>query len=187
MAQLGNSPRQHTVVRVEARKSFSMAFTVEKRNGAPVNLTGCTIRFVLAQPKHRGGAVLVTKTLTLHDAENGLAWLDVQASELDLTEDEYPFAITLVTATSYSSLTVKGVFSVQENVDPAEDVHIADIPPQGLTAILSDTNQVTLRLDHVPDIDLQLAAAAAEAAAASATAAAASLVSIQALLDLVEP
>lgn len=119
MSTLRNTPRSHTVLMLEARKSyaFGLNFLTEKTK-TPIDVTGATTRMTVANPARKGGAVLFTETAAEVDAATGKLLFELQAADLDLAEDEYPFAITLTTPLGYSTLVMKGVLALQDNVDP---------------------------------------------------------------------
>lgn len=173
MAQLSTTPRQQTVLRFAARKSVALSIEVIRdttEEDGYADLTGSTITFVMAEPKHKGGVVLLTKAATALDLLKGLMRVDFQSAELDLAEEEYPFAITLTSPEGYSVLLAKGVVALEDNVDPAESVHTLVAPPVGLTIILMDKNKIVVKIDHAPDQLLNALYQAAEDAAASAAA-----------------
>lgn len=173
MSTLSTSPRQLTTLQLEARKSVAISLLVirdtDEEDGV-ADLTGSVIRFVMANPKHLGAAVLLNLTFADLDMVNGLMRLDIQAAQLDLAEGEYPFGITLTSDEGYSSLIVKGVVAIEENTDPTESVHDLVAPPVGLSVTLMEANRIVVKVDHHPDELLNALYQAAEDAAAAALA-----------------
>lgn len=151
MGALGNTPRSQTVLRLEARKSFAFGLQFKlKSDETPIDLTGATVRLVLAKQPYAGGDVLFTKTATLLDAELGLAQFELQALDLDLAEGEYPFAVTLVSALGYSTPIMKGVFDVAENADPSTAGTYAGVnPTTNLAAYLEGGDLVSVEVASI--------------------------------------
>ena len=120
MAKLSNSPRQALNFDLERRKSYSFKFVMRHANGVPVDLTGCTIRFVM---KPLGADedpfdltnLLVNSEATLGSTGEGL--FAFQAAELDGDPGEYPYAIVMWTPDNYSSVLMKGTVNLVDNTE----------------------------------------------------------------------
>ena len=114
MAQLVNTPRSETLLRLEARKSFSFALRIADGNGRPFDLTGAALE--LSVRRRRDPKNLITNSTAVIGgaASAGYARFNLQASDLDLSEGEYPFAITLLDE-GYSSVLVRGTLEIVEN------------------------------------------------------------------------
>lgn len=148
---LGNAPRRTTVVALEAGKSFAFELEFVHDTGLAYDLTGCTLRLVLAQPQHKGGAVLLTENAVVLAPLLGEAQFELQAADLALAEGEYPFAITLVTADGYSVPVDKGIFDIRANVDATTtNVYTGVDVSQGLKVTLGTGNRVTVELTSLP-------------------------------------
>jgi hypothetical protein len=153
----GNSPGQHTVIALEARRSFAFGLQFKKVSGEAVSLTGATVRFVLAQPPHKGGTVLLTKTATAVDLALGLVQVELQAADLDLAEAEYPFAVTLVSAAGYSTPVMKGSVDLRENADPdTSGTYTGFNPSTEMAVYLEDGGLVEVRVAQLDGMTLQV-------------------------------
>lgn len=183
---ISTDPVQETLFRLKQHRPFSLTLTCEKQDKSRVSLAGCSLRLVIVDLRHKGGAVRVSVDATLVSAADGTARFDVQADELSFDPGIYDMAITLTSAEGYASTIVEGEVELTYNPDPTVPVdHGGVVPPLSLTATLRDTNQVSVRVHHHPDsvlLDAELAATtsasaagiSADEAAASAAAAAAS-------------
>lgn len=166
MAYIGNTPGQATILRVEARKSFSLGLWITDSHGRYANLAGCTLTIVAkSQPLDissdatnllAANAVAAVPTPAL-----GYARFDIQAATLDLLPAEYDYAIVLRTAEGYSSVIVKGLLDVQQNTEFSSTAssYSSVSPPQSLTVMLQGTNSINVvmgsqlppGMNYVPD------------------------------------
>lgn len=153
MAQLKNTPKQLTQFRLEARKSFALSLWFQTKAAAPFNrvdLTGCTVRFVMAKRVYKGGGWVIDKTCTV-DGPIGLARLTLQAADLDLVADTYDYAVTLLTAEGYSVLVMKGEVELLPNADiVTTGTYTLGNPAQSLAIELSSDKNVVLSLEALP-------------------------------------
>lgn len=149
MAYAGNSPRDVTIIRAEARKSLSLAIWITDPNGRPLDITGTTLRIVAKKRGATGGndaANLFTNAFAeLVDPENGFARFSLQAYDLDHAPGEYAYAIVLWSE-GYSSVIVKGVIDIQPNTewDSLTAEYMPDAVSQALTVVMS--GNVTLEV-----------------------------------------
>ena len=112
---ISNSPRETTVIEIEARKSLALNLYFKDSTGALLNMEDGTLSFVAAKVDRQGVVTpLVDVLADMTLAANGLARVKVQADELSIKAGEYPFAITL-TLEGYSTVVVKGHIKVVEN------------------------------------------------------------------------
>src|SRR5690606_5867939 len=141
-----------TVLRLEARKSCSFRLELLYANDVPLDLTGSIFSFVLAQPEHLGGNILIDEAGVLEDPENGLVRFNLQATDLELDDTEYPYAVTWINPDGYSSVVMKGSTEIIENTEIASLGYEYDLtaPPQGFTLRFCDYNRITLKLNHLP-------------------------------------
>lgn len=139
---LGNSPTQHTLLRLEARKSFSLGVVLYDPDGRPVDLTDCQLRLVAAGPE---GANLFAgdDEAIVDEPTDGYARFEVQASTLDHPAGEYPYVLVLV-ASGYSSVLVKGTVVIEDNPehDSVGETFDTVQPAQQLTAVLAGRNVI---------------------------------------------
>lgn len=125
MAQISNLPTQPVVLRVAARKSFSFAVHVVTTKFAPVTLDGSTVTIVMKSPRAGTDTVddaenlITNSTGTITNPTQGYARFDLQATDLDVPDGEYPFIIVLTTPSGYSIPAVQGVFDITYNPEYA--------------------------------------------------------------------
>ena len=141
MTMISNTPRQHDVLRLEARRSFSLRVNVkdEAEDGTLTarDITGATVTLVIVEPAHHGGQTLLTKVADLVTPTDGYARLNVQSADLALPEGEYPFAIVYEEASGYSRTGRKGVVEILDNADPGQDnTYTGGTPPFELDIII---------------------------------------------------
>lgn len=142
MTYLGNSPEVQTVLRLEARKSFSLGMWIKDNLGHPLDITGVQIRIV-ARPKlvaaDPGDAqnLIINSDAVLEQPGQGYARFNIQASELDHTPGEYLFAIVMV-ANGYSSVIVEGPLIIDPNTEfsSVDDVYLPSLPPTHMVDII---------------------------------------------------
>lgn len=151
MSYLGNSPVEQTVLRVEARKSFSLAIHITNFNGAPLDITDCTLSLVAKRQQNADDPaddanLIENATAELVDPEQGYARFNIQASDLDHEPGEYPFAIVLIDQ-GYSAVIVKGVLDLQPNTEWASTTatYTGVNPPTGLTVALRSRQVLSVR------------------------------------------
>ena len=126
MVMLSNSPREQTLLRLEQAKSLTFGLHVTSYNGVPIDLTGATLTFHMAEQSNvpnTPGTILFSKVAEMEDAERGFARFELQAAELDHKAGEYDFDITYLNASGYSVLLVKGVVQLQLNTDRTASGH----------------------------------------------------------------
>lgn len=148
MGTLGNTPRQHTTLTLEARKSYAFGVKFLHRSSKqPVDITGAMVRFTSS---YAGEQVLDVDAEIL-DAELGLAQVNLQAAQLDLPVREYPFTLTLVSATGYSTVVAKGTLDLQENTEAESTLstYLPHNPSTNLAAYLEGGDVVQVHVDQV--------------------------------------
>ena len=143
MAKLSNSPVEATVLEVEARKSFAFTVTIAAPNGAPADLTGAAVRFVVGLPE--GATLEVPAVIDMPLA--GTAVVPVQADDLALDAGAYPFVVVLVTG-GYSLVLVKGDLKVRANPEQASasQEYGGASPATGLSVVLAGLQVVRVTL-----------------------------------------
>jgi hypothetical protein len=120
---LGNTPRRETNLAVEASKSYVLGlyFVQQSANESdepfPLDLTGCEVRFVMAEPPQRGSTEVLTMLAVLEQPETGLAQLRFQAADLTLEPGSYAYDVTLIPPSGYSTPILKGYVEVGANTD----------------------------------------------------------------------
>ncbi|QOC56125.1 minor tail protein [Microbacterium phage Zhengyi] len=144
MAYTGNSPVDEVVLRLQARKSFSLGIWIADQNDNPLDITGCTLRFVARKSVPStvidDGDNLVTNSVAVVNAPTlGYAIFSFQASELDWTPGEYLFAIVL-SDEGYSATIVQGHIELEQNTEftSITETYSPAAPPTHLRALLRD-------------------------------------------------
>lgn len=122
MATLTNSPRQALNFDLERRKSYTFQTLVLQANGTPVDLTGCTLTFVLKPATHDDddfdtANILVNSIALISDPLGGMGVFAFQAAELDQEPGEYNAAIVLWSPQGYSTLLAKGTVNILANAE----------------------------------------------------------------------
>lgn len=151
MAYLGNTPTQSlTILRLEARKSFSFGLYLMDATRRPVDLTGAVLTFThintvhgLQNPEAPLLSDIVSYTATLVSPLAGYARFDLQAAQLNLPLEEYPFTITLKTVNGYTVVIDKGLIALQQNTEflATTSTFTSGAPEQSLDVLLQE-NQV---------------------------------------------
>lgn len=147
MKALSNSPLDHTILRLEQRKSFSFGLWIVEANQKKRDLSGATIRLTAREAPMRGARLADSKLVlereaTIIDAPKGYARIDLQASDLNLVAASYPYSITLVGNDGYSSTIVKGEIEVVGNPEmlSTTEQYGPLTPPQDLNVVLRGPN-----------------------------------------------
>ena len=122
MSYLGNSPTEELILRLEARKSFSLALWLQDSNGHPLDVTGAELRMVVKRepldPDDSTDAdnLIGAGDAAIIDGPLGYARLSLQAEDLDFTPGEYPYSIVLWHE-GYSTVLAKGTLDLQQNTE----------------------------------------------------------------------
>lgn len=124
MAYLTNTPQEQTILRLEARKSFSVTVRFVDINGKHCDLTSATVRLVVKKRPfdpddiNDDDNLISTPEAIIDDPPSGVCRFDVQASDLDLdVTGDYRFAIVLTTDQGYTGVVVAGPVTIVENPD----------------------------------------------------------------------
>lgn len=157
MTHLGNSPAQHTVLRLEARKSFALGVFLADPNGRPVDLSGSTLTLVSKLPGDTStddysNIFGFDAVAHVEDPEFGFARFRVQAATLDIPAGEYPFAIVLLSEMGYSSVLVKGTMEMVDNPEyySAQYSYSEAQPSQTLNLLLENRSVLRVTVGHAP-------------------------------------
>lgn len=151
MAKLTNTPRANLVLELERRKSFMLRVSVLNSDGTKVDLTGCTLRFVLKEAQFDNDDfdatnLIVNDVATITDPTEGYGVFNFQAAELDSEPGEYYATIVMWTPDGYSLVLVKPTVHLLENTESAsmQQTYNLSNPP--------DAVEVTLRGVQVVNI-----------------------------------
>ena len=161
MAKLTNTPRSNLVLDLERRKSFIFQVSVSNVDGTPVDLTGCTLRFVMKEASFDNDAfdlnnIIVNSEANIAEPTLGYGVFSFQANELDGEPGEYSGTIVLWTSTGYSLVLLKPTINLLENTESLSMQHeyLAANPPSEVELQLRGNQVVnittaTLRPDVV--------------------------------------
>lgn len=153
MKRLGNTPTKLTNFYLDRGKSFAFAVTFEDKHHEPFDTTGSEVRIVVEEPEHFGGAEVIAIPAEEVDASIGHYQFQLQATDLLLEPAEYPYDITLVSASGYSTPVVKGAFVIGSNTDDdAGNVYPGIYSGQSLVATLDNGAVIKLCLDFAEGI-----------------------------------
>lgn len=112
---LTNVPQQHTSLRLAARKSFALTVKFQDSQGHTLPTPGMSIELVVGKGAYSGAAGF-SLTPAVANTEQGLFRFDLQASHLDLPEDEYPYEI-VADSLGYSTIAIRGTLEIEDSVD----------------------------------------------------------------------
>jgi hypothetical protein len=156
---LTNTPRDQTVFRLAARKSFALGLEfVDLETDEPISIEGCSISLVAKKQDYLGGAVQLDLVAELIDDVGGVAQFNLQASDLDLDENEYPFSITFLSSLGYSTLLCDGVIDIQQNAESAAigSDYTGINPSSNLAVYLNDGKFIKVRVASVHNITAEM-------------------------------
>ena len=157
MAKLSNSPKQALNFDLERRKSFTFRVRLKYSDGSLVNLTGCTLRFVMKS----AGAVddhfdlnnlVVNSEATIGAPHTGEGVFAFQAAELDGDPGEYDYSIVLWSPDNFSTVLTKGVVNLLDNCE-AHSMHrlySATAPTSALELTLRGGDVVEVEVVSLP-------------------------------------
>ena len=121
MVTLSNSPKSETLLRLEARKSFSLALVVTDAHSRPLDVSTATLRLVIKRKLAATGMddaenLIVDETAVPVDAVNGRVRFDLQAADLNVKPADYPYVAVLENE-GYSTVLFRGTVEVLENAE----------------------------------------------------------------------
>ncbi len=145
MAYIGNSPQETTVLRLEARKSFALSVWVRDANGRPLDISTTELRLVMKKLPEDTANLITNAVAETVDAVEGFARFNLQASDLDHTAGEYPFALVM-DVDGYSAVVAKGIVDLQQNTDytSLNSSYLPANAPSGVTLHVGERSSVTL-------------------------------------------
>ena len=122
MARLTNTPQQQLFFDLERRKSYSFRCRLLYADRTPLDLTGCTLRFVVKQSEYDDDMfdsenLVVNSEAAISTPLSGEGVFNFQAAELDADPGAYNYSIVLWTADGFSAVVVKGSFNLHPNTD----------------------------------------------------------------------
>ena len=157
MAKLSNSPKQALNFDLERRKSFTFRVRLKYSDGSLVNLTGCTLRFVMKS----AGAVddhfdlnnlVVNSEATIGAPHTGEGVFAFQAAELDGDPGEYGYSIVLWSPDNFSTVLTKGVVNLLDNSESHSmpRLYSATAPTSALELTLRGGDVVEVEVVSLP-------------------------------------
>ena len=159
MAKLSNSPKQALNFDLERRKSFTFRVRLKYSDGSLVNLTGCTLRFVMKS----AGAVddhfdlnnlVVNSEATIGAPHMGEGVFAFQAAELDGDPGEYGYSIVLWSPDNFSTVLAKGVINLLDNSEShsMHRLYSATAPTSALELTLRGGDVVEVEVVSLPQV-----------------------------------
>ena len=153
MKRLGNTPTKQTNFFLDRGKSFAFAVMFEDKHEQPLDMTGGEVRIVVEEPQHFGGAEVIQVRAEEVDASVGHFEFELQASELLLEPAEYPYDITFLSASNYSTPVVKGFFVIGDNTDDdVSNTYPGIDSSQGVKVVWDNGATIKLCLDFAEGI-----------------------------------
>lgn len=147
---LGNSPRRETSFTVEASKSYAFGMQFKTVDGLPVDLTSCIVRLVITEPPYAGGTEVVNTLAVSVDPTTGFTWFNLQAEDLALEPGSYPYDITLVPESGYSTPIIKGYFEIGSNTDQdASNVYETLNTASDITVTFEQGDVISIKIERV--------------------------------------
>ena len=163
MAKLSNSPKQALNFDLERRKSFTFRVRLKYSDGSLVNLTGCTLRFVMKS----AGAVddhfdlnnlVVNSEATIGAPHTGEGVFAFQAAELDGDPGEYDYSIVLWSPDNFSTVLAKGVINLLDNSEShsMHRLYSATAPTSALELTLRGGDVVEVEVVSLPQVPVSV-------------------------------
>ena len=150
MAKLSNRPAKLNF-ELEQRKSYAFRCNLKYADELPVNLTGCSLRFVMKPygydlDQNDTSSIIVNQTAVITEPTLGCGMFYFQASDLNAPAGEYDCSLTLWTSEGYSVPLAKGVVYLLENPEAASlgETYTSDIFSATLTVILNEKDVVNI-------------------------------------------
>lgn len=156
MAYASNSPLAETVLRLEARKSLSLALWFQDQAGRSADITGSQVRIIakraadLSTPNDSTN-IITNSNAVMTDAAVGYVVFELQASDLAAEPGEYHYDIIVVSG-GYSFVAVSGTLELIQNTDYTAlgDTYLAASPP--LALIVQTQGQIVLNVRTGPTL-----------------------------------
>ena len=150
MATIGNSPQEKTIIRMEARKSFSLGLLLRTEVNAAIDVTNAVITLVISKRNPDNSVVPVIDMIAEHIAPAaGHVRFEIQASDTDLEIREYYMTITM-RKDGYSSVLAKGVAEILPNTESDSTAHEYDGVPDTSTLAVWLKRRNVIKIHTVP-------------------------------------
>jgi len=121
MPYASNSPKDQTILRLQARKSYALSLFLMDANRNPLDLTGCTISMVVRKSvpstvTDDSGNLIVNSMAKMVQPVMGWMRFELQASDLDFKAGEYIYTMTLI-YNGFSTVIVQGPLELEQNTE----------------------------------------------------------------------
>lgn len=146
---LSNLPSSETLLRLAARKSFSLEVKLRAVNGSIIPIVESSAWLAVGKNSRQPSSTdsLFTLQPTFINEDQGLLRFDFQASHLDLPPGEYPYEIILESL-GYSTIAVHGVIDLEASVDyDAVNGSYTNPASVGTLGITMSKNSLTVRAE----------------------------------------
>lgn len=141
---LGNTPTNETTITVEASKSYALRMSFVTADGKPIDLTACKVRLVV------GDTYTQLLEYEVDGSPSGVIKFMFQAADLTVDPGAYPYDVTVIAPTGYSTPILKGHLEVGANVDPYDANVYSDVNlGAGVTATVEQSGQVTVAIENI--------------------------------------
>lgn len=147
---IGNTPRRETNFQLDASKSYAFSIRFLDMTGATLDLTGATVRLVAARPANQGGSEILD--LEAVDANKAEGWVQFQfqAEDLALAVGAYPYDVTLIPVSGYSTPIIKGYLEIGANTDVDTSNTYEFVPPVSeVTAVLNGGDLINVTIERI--------------------------------------
>jgi hypothetical protein len=147
---LGNTPTKETSFAVEANKSYAFGVWFRTAKGDELDISDCTVRLVVADASYRGGSELIVLEAVPVGDSHGLVQFQFQAEDLSLDPGAYPYDITLIPSSGYSTPILKGFIEVGANTDLDTSNRYTSVNRgSDITAYMEGTDLVYVTIERV--------------------------------------
>ena len=109
---------------IQAGQDIDLKWTVTDKAGTVVDLTGASLRFVMARSK-RSSAVIdsdaspATAAITVTDAVNGLVTVSLTDTDLDALLGDYYYELKVTDSAGNESVSARGIITVEHSITAA--------------------------------------------------------------------
>lgn len=147
---LGNTPRKETSFYVEASKSYAFGIRFQDADHKPLDLTDCQVRLVATESAYPSGVEVLSVLAVSTDPTTGLAQFNLQADDLALDPGAYPYDVTLIPPTGYSTPILKGYIEIGSNTDQDSSNTYTNIQVGSeVTAVLENGDLIEITIERV--------------------------------------
>ena len=156
MPTLSNSPQQTLDFVLERRKSFGFRVNLFHGDGTSVDLTGCTLTYVVKDKEFDNDDFDVTNLIVNNQAvipqpTEGYGVFSMQAAELDADPGEYFAGLVLWSPYNYSTLLLKGNFVLVANTESRSmhRMYSIDTPGSSVDVKLRDNIVLNIQANNL--------------------------------------